>query len=110
MAPAFSLAGLGFQAIGRSEAHPPSRAVTGGDVTNGAVGAETSRRRSCFANSRLLQLPRLRWASPRWHRLPPRPGAAGMVAGTMAGAGVARASSSAAPLITRAAMVTAVAM
>ena len=28
--------GLGLQAIGRPEAHPPSRAVTGGDFTNGA--------------------------------------------------------------------------
>src|SRR5207253_10553005 len=36
MAPAFSFTGLGLLAIGRPEAHPPSRAVTGGDFTNGA--------------------------------------------------------------------------
>jgi hypothetical protein len=36
MAPAFSFAGLGLLAIERPEAHPPSRAVTGGDFTNGA--------------------------------------------------------------------------
>src|ERR1700704_2424392 len=37
MAPAFSFAGLGLLAIGRPQAHPPSRAVTGGDFTNGAL-------------------------------------------------------------------------
>ncbi len=54
-------------------------------------------RRPCYANSRLLQLPRHRWARRRWRRLPLPPGAAtvGMVAGTAAaGAGAVHASSS----------------
>src|SRR5882724_3367764 len=74
-----------------------ARGVTGGDLTEGALCAVTLRRRSCYANSRLLQLPRLRWAQPRWRRLPPRPGAAaGITVGIMVvGVGAARASSSA---------------
>src|SRR5437773_10438639 len=54
-------------------------------------------RRPCYANSRLLQLPRHRWRRRRWHRLPLPPGAVtvGMVAGTAAaGAGAVDASSS----------------
>src|SRR5881397_2140926 len=68
-------------------------------------------RRPCYANSRLLQLPRHRWARRRWRRLPLPPGAVtvGMVAGTAAaGAGAVDASSSAVlPIIV---LVTAAAM
>src|SRR5664279_5640961 len=56
------------------------------------------RRRPCYANSRLLPLPRRRWQRRRWRRLQPPPGAA--TAGTVdgmaaAGAGTVRAFSSA---------------
>jgi hypothetical protein len=45
-----------------------------------APSAPNPRRRPCYANSRLLQLPRLRWVRPRWRRPPPPPGAAGTAA------------------------------
>jgi len=57
-------------------------------------------RRPCYANSRLLQLPRHRWVRPRWRRLPLPPGAVTVgttVDGTAAGA--VPASSSVAPPI-----------
>ena len=57
-------------------------------------------RRPCYANSRLLQLPRHRWARRRWHRLPLPPGAVTVgttVDGTAVGA--VPASSSVAPPI-----------
>src|SRR5438067_2145354 len=104
MASAFSLAGLGLPAIGRPVAHPPTGPSREAILQWRERRAETSRRRTCFANFRLLQLPRLRWVWLRWRRLPPRPGAVGMVAGTTVGAGVARASWSAARLIMPAVM------
>src|SRR6202012_4190885 len=84
------------------------------DLT-GAGGAKSQGDNPCYANSRLLQLPRCRWARPHWRRPPPRPGVAvagtvggmAVAAGTVAGAavgttagaadGVLRASMSAAP-------------
>src|SRR4051812_28444427 len=75
---------LSWAALGRS------------DFTDGVNGAEPLRRRPCYANFRLLQLPRLRWVWPRWRRPPPLPGAAtaGTAAGMAVGAGAAHASSS----------------
>ena len=66
-------------AIGERQAAAPPMALT----------APNPRRRPCYANSRLLQLLRLRWARPRWRRLPPPPGAAmaGTAVGTTAGLG-----------------------
>jgi hypothetical protein len=52
-----------------------------------ASTAPNLRRRSCYVNSRLLQLPRPHWVQPRWRRPRPPPGAAmaGITAaGTMA--------------------------
>src|SRR5512140_676834 len=76
-----------------------------------APSAPNPRRRPCYANSRLLQLPQLRSARPRWRPPPPPPGAAGTVAGMaaagiVAGAGAVPASMSAAPPIMATAAVT----
>ncbi len=46
--------------------------------------AETLRRRSCYANSRLSQSPRFHWVRPHWRRPPPLPGVVGTAAGTAA--------------------------
>src|SRR5665213_2548570 len=72
----------------------------------------TLRRRPCYANSRLLQLPQLRWVWPRWPRLPRRPSpvTAGTVADGMAVGMAARASSSAARAIMATATLMAAAM
>src|SRR6266404_1822845 len=71
-----------------------------------APTAPNLRRRPCYANFRLLQLPRLRLQRPRWRRPPPLPGAVmvGTVVG-MAAAGAVPASSS----VARPIMVTATA-
>src|ERR1700759_1228882 len=94
----FILAGLVFPLTGsfhRRWGQRGQRGFTGGaaDHSRDSVGATVRRRRSCcYANSRLLPLPRYRWARPPWRRPRPRPGAcmvvgmaaAGMVAGTAA--------------------------
>src|SRR4030081_401782 len=73
-----------------------------------APAAPNLRRRPCYANSRLLQLPQLRLQRRRWHRPRPPPGAAGTVDGITAGA--ARASTPVARPIMATTMVTAAAM
>src|SRR4030081_1006964 len=83
----------------------------GAAVSSMAPTAPNLRRRSCYANSRLLQSPRLRWVQLHWRRLPPR--RIGTVVGTAAagitadGAGVGPASTPEAPAMV---MATAVAM
>src|SRR5258707_15451738 len=69
-------------------------------------------RRPCYANSRLLQLPRHRWVRPRWRRLLLPPGAVtvGTTAdGTAAGA-VPASSSAVRPTVTVTVTVTVAAM
>jgi len=58
-----------------------------------APAAPYQRRRRCYANSRLLQLPRLRWQWRPWRPLPPLPGTVGMaVMAITAGVGAVPAS------------------
>jgi hypothetical protein len=82
-----------------------------------ALPAPNLRRRPCYANSRLLQLPRLRWVWPHWPQPPPLPGAVmagtaavGTVAGMAAGVGAVPAFSSVVRPITDKAMAMAAAM
>ena len=67
----FSSAGLGLQQPNASPVREASRAAS----HRWRQRRRTSRRRPCYANSRLLQLPRFRWVRPRWRRPPPPPGA-----------------------------------
>src|SRR5258708_5974981 len=66
-----------------------------------APSAPNLRRRPCYANSHLLQLPRLRLQRPRWRRPPPLPGAVmvGTVVGIAAAGAVPASSSVARPIM-----------